>query len=115
MSIRIAVVFPAPFAPRKPKTSPSATSKVIASTAVKLPKRSPYGRSAVAVYGTALANCEYVPCSALSLSGTRSRVSVMPLVALTVTFSRIAVLRLTRPLNCFSQFVLGAIEPSCPR
>jgi hypothetical protein len=39
MSMRIAVVFPAPFAPRNPNTSPGSTWKVIASTAVKLPKR----------------------------------------------------------------------------
>ena len=37
--MRIAVVLPAPFAPRKPNTSPWPTSKVIASTAVNVPKR----------------------------------------------------------------------------
>src|SRR5688572_27217323 len=36
--MRIAVVLPAPFAPRNPKTSPDPTSNVIASTAVKAPK-----------------------------------------------------------------------------
>ena len=35
----MAVVFPAPFAPRKPKISPSKTLKLMWSTAVKLPKR----------------------------------------------------------------------------
>ena len=33
------VVLPAPFGPRKPNASPGATSKSIASTAVKSPKR----------------------------------------------------------------------------
>ena len=37
--IRIALVFPAPFGPRKPKDSPGATSKSMASTAVRPPKR----------------------------------------------------------------------------
>ena len=36
-SIFIAVVFPAPLAPKKPKISPFLTSKVMASTAVKSP------------------------------------------------------------------------------
>ena len=35
--MRIAVVLPAPFAPRKPKISPLRTSKLMLSTAVKLP------------------------------------------------------------------------------
>ena len=38
-SIRIAVVLPAPLAPRNPKISPGATLKLMPSTAVKLPKR----------------------------------------------------------------------------
>ena len=37
VSIRMAVVLPAPFAPRKPNISPFFTSNEIASTAVKLP------------------------------------------------------------------------------
>ena len=37
--IRMALVLPAPFGPRKPKLSPGATSKSIASTAVSVPKR----------------------------------------------------------------------------
>ena len=37
--IRIVLVFPAPFGPRKPNDSPGATSKSMASTAVKPPKR----------------------------------------------------------------------------
>ena len=37
ISIRIAVVFPAPLAPRNPKTSPLLTVKEIRSTAVKSP------------------------------------------------------------------------------
>src|SRR5690606_12300892 len=36
-SIRIAVVFPAPFAPRKPNISPGFTSNVMLSTALKSP------------------------------------------------------------------------------
>src|SRR6185437_1362280 len=39
ISIFIAVVLPAPLAPRNPNTSPWRTSKLIESTAVKLPKR----------------------------------------------------------------------------
>ncbi|MDT4884333.1 hypothetical protein FQZ97_1204640 [compost metagenome] len=38
-SIFIAVVLPAPFAPRKPKISPAYTSKVISLVAMKSPKR----------------------------------------------------------------------------
>src|SRR5438045_1365249 len=38
VSIRIAVVLPAPFAPRNPNTSPAPTSKETWSTAVKEPK-----------------------------------------------------------------------------
>src|ERR1041385_533054 len=38
VSIRIAVVFPAPLAPRKPNTSPAPTSNEMWSTAVKAPK-----------------------------------------------------------------------------
>ena len=38
-AIRIVVVLPAPFAPRKPKTSPLGTSKVSPSSATTLPKR----------------------------------------------------------------------------
>ena len=38
MRMRIAVVFPAPFAPRKPNTSPRATENEMRSTAVKSPK-----------------------------------------------------------------------------
>ena len=38
-SIRIAVVLPAPFAPRNPKISPLCTSKLILSTATNSPKR----------------------------------------------------------------------------
>ena len=38
-SIRMAVVLPAPLAPRNPKISPRRTSKLMLSTAVKLPKR----------------------------------------------------------------------------
>src|SRR5215471_8872508 len=37
--MRIAVVLPAPLAPRKPKISPRSTSKVSPSTAVKPPNR----------------------------------------------------------------------------
>src|SRR5688572_18713392 len=37
VSIRIAVVFPAPLAPRKPNTSPCRTSKEMRSTAVNVP------------------------------------------------------------------------------
>lgn len=36
-SIRMVVVFPAPFGPRKPKTSPSSTCRLRSSTAVKAP------------------------------------------------------------------------------
>ena len=36
-SILTVVVFPAPFGPRKPKTSPSSTCRVRFSTAVRLP------------------------------------------------------------------------------
>ena len=39
VSMRIAVVLPAPLAPRNPNTSPARTSKVMLSTAVKPPKR----------------------------------------------------------------------------
>ena len=39
VSIRIAVVLPAPLAPRKPKISPWRTLKEIWSTAVNVPKR----------------------------------------------------------------------------
>ena len=38
-NIRIAVVLPAPLAPRKPNISPFSTSNEIPSTAVKLPNR----------------------------------------------------------------------------
>ena len=38
-SMRMAVVFPAPLAPRKPKISPGMTLSVMWSTAVKRPKR----------------------------------------------------------------------------
>ena len=38
-SMRIAVVFPAPFAPRKPNISPLFTSNEIALTAIKSPNR----------------------------------------------------------------------------
>src|SRR6185436_10821632 len=38
-SIRMAVVLPAPFAPRKPKISPLCTSSVISFAAIKSPKR----------------------------------------------------------------------------
>src|SRR5690606_11964528 len=38
-SIRIVVVFPAPFGPRNPTTSPRRTSKLTPSTAVNAPKR----------------------------------------------------------------------------
>src|SRR5512143_976121 len=38
VSIRIAVVLPAPLAPRKPNTSPACTSNVMWSTAVNAPK-----------------------------------------------------------------------------
>ena len=38
-SIRMAVVLPAPLAPRNPKISPSYTSKVISFAATKSPKR----------------------------------------------------------------------------
>jgi hypothetical protein len=48
MSIRMAVVFPAPFAPRNPNTSPGSTWKVIASTAVKVPKRRVRARASMA-------------------------------------------------------------------
>ena len=37
--IRIVLLLPAPFGPRKPKASPRSTSRSMASTAVKLPKR----------------------------------------------------------------------------
>src|SRR5258708_618665 len=37
--IRMVVVLPAPFGPRKPKTRPALTSKLRSSTAVKSPKR----------------------------------------------------------------------------
>ena len=37
--MRIVVDFPAPFAPRNPKISPSATSKLTSSTATNSPKR----------------------------------------------------------------------------
>jgi hypothetical protein len=37
--MRIVVVLPLPFGPRKPKISPLGTSKSTASTAVKSPKR----------------------------------------------------------------------------
>src|SRR5437763_6858983 len=46
--IRIAVVLPAPFAPRKPDTSPAATSKEMPSTAVKVPKRRVSSRASMA-------------------------------------------------------------------
>ena len=36
-TIRIVLVLPAPFGPRKPKLSPAATSKSMASTAVNSP------------------------------------------------------------------------------
>jgi hypothetical protein len=48
VSILIAVVLPAPLAPRKPNTSPAATSKLIASTAVKVPKRRVRPRTSIA-------------------------------------------------------------------
>src|SRR5688500_2842584 len=48
MSMRIAVVFPAPFAPRKPKTSPTPTAKEMWSTATKLPKRRVRSRATMA-------------------------------------------------------------------
>ncbi len=38
-SIRMVVDLPAPLGPRKPSTSPRATEKLTASTAVKLPNR----------------------------------------------------------------------------
>ena len=38
-SIRMAVVLPAPLAPRKPNISPGRTEKEMWSTAVKVPKR----------------------------------------------------------------------------
>ena len=37
MSMRMVVVFPAPFGPRKPKTSPFATSSDNGATASKVP------------------------------------------------------------------------------
>ena len=45
VSMRIAVVLPAPLAPRKPKTSPARTSNVMRSTAVNEPKRPRRGPS----------------------------------------------------------------------
>jgi len=47
-SMRMVVLFPAPFGPRKPKISPRAVSKLTWSTAVNLPKRrvSPSTRTA---------------------------------------------------------------------
>src|SRR4051794_15709642 len=47
-SIRIVVDLPAPFAPRNPKISPSATSKLTSFTAVKSPKRRVSERTAMA-------------------------------------------------------------------
>ena len=53
-SIRIAVVLPAPFAPRNPKISPRPTSKLMWSTAVKLPNRlvSPFVSITLSFIGT---------------------------------------------------------------
>ena len=49
VSIRMVVVFPLPFGPRKPKISPRATSKSMPSTAVKSPKRLVSPRTETAV------------------------------------------------------------------
>jgi hypothetical protein len=45
--MRIVEVLPAPFGPRKPNASPWATSKSIASTATRSPKRFPRARAEI--------------------------------------------------------------------
>src|SRR5919199_5363840 len=48
VNIRIAVVFPAPLAPRKPNTFPVSTANEIRSTATKLPNRRVRSRAVIA-------------------------------------------------------------------
>src|SRR6202165_4080206 len=49
--MRIVEVLPAPFGPRKPKASPRATSKSMASTAINSPKRLPRPRAEISGSG----------------------------------------------------------------
>src|SRR5664280_521562 len=73
--IRIAEVLPAPFGPRKPKDSPGATSKSMASTAVIPPKRfvSPRARRRGAVGVSSMGGGVYPPGRGWVSRGPRYR------------------------------------------
>ena len=59
--MRIVLVLPAPLGPRKPKASPGATSKSMASTAVKSPKRLVSPRAWMSAVGESVDTPAMVP------------------------------------------------------
>jgi len=70
-SMRMAVVFPAPLAPRNPNISPFSTSKEILSTAVKAPN---FFVKATAVITFSVAICSYLKIIFIPLHPTLSKI-----------------------------------------
>src|SRR5574341_60210 len=74
VSIRIVVVFPAPFGPRSPKTSPFCTEKLTDCTAARLPKY--FVRLMISIMGSRPVPCPLSPALLLHLDPQRLDLAV---------------------------------------